>query len=550
VGIIYKICYDQRNRLIDIQLRNYADTCSGVDKIKVFGFDKNSSLPKVIDSFSFFSQNLTVNYNQTIYKDSFYITLSAFCSGKDSIITSKVARLDFTPPSEIRFDSLSVANNKSVMGWQKSKENDVKGYIIYRTLGNINNPIDTVYLNELTVYTDSIIGNPASKRESYRIAPFDSCGNIANLSRVDTTLLLEYTTDTCKSTYTFTTKGYQSFEVSNYDLFVLEDTSLTINPFKTKFILNYKSDKLYKFYLRGYKKGDSKTTISSNTIFEKTNLASTLGKHYIKSTQYLEDNTYKLFSILDNFNNCDAIILQQLQGSRWKSVDSLLNPTSRFINFILTDTAKYKTFYRLVYTNKCSTAIGYSNAFPFYKISQVSDNELYNQLTYSIPDSSIQGFSNYLIKRYLYLPDSQFYNVIFNGFSIAESQFCDTNSYIDFGSQGVCYQLNIYHYSDSNKTSVDTSISNIVCTSDIMRVYIPNAIVRNGVNQEFRIKAYYYNPKNSFYQIYNRWGQAVTEQLSITTPWKGVSGQYIIISKIEDKFGNLQLFHSNLTVLD
>ena len=106
---------------------------------------------------------------------------------------------DTNPPDTTVLDTVSVdTNSRNVVhiSWKLSSSKDTRGYVIYKLIKNTWTPIDTVYSSSRTEWDDSA-SNAYSSSQLYRVAPFDSCLNLATYSIPQKTIYLTASFDIC-----------------------------------------------------------------------------------------------------------------------------------------------------------------------------------------------------------------------------------------------------------------------------------------------------------------------------------------------------------------
>lgn len=105
----------------------------------------------------------------------------------------------------------------------------------------------------------------------------------------------------------------------------------------------------------------------------------------------------------------------------------------------------------------------------------------------------------------------------------------DTYEYVDdvsnfFNQRGdFCYKVEadyLFTFPDSS-TNNFTSVSNTICIDQRPSVYIPNAIVPEGTNREFKPFIVFGQPDDYRLQIFSRWGEQIFESTNYDVGWFG-----------------------------
>lgn len=116
-------------------------------------------------------------------------------------------------------------------------------------------------------------------------------------------------------------------------------------------------------------------------------------------------------------------------------------------------------------------------------------------------------------------------------FSTGENLYMDNVEDYHNQSGTFCYRIEAdYSIPIPNETDASyTTSSNTFCLEQRPSVYIPNAIMPNGINNEFRPVIVFGNPTNYSMRIYNRWGEMIFETNSPEVSWLGTkNGDYVV----------------------
>ncbi len=108
-------------------------------------------------------------------------------------------------------DTMSVDNNNNaMMNWSVNSAPDVAGYVIYERSGNGWITVDTVFGINNTNYTH-LTSNGGIDSLEYRVAAFDSCGNISPAGVSMKTIWLRATADICNKSANLFWNSYNTF---------------------------------------------------------------------------------------------------------------------------------------------------------------------------------------------------------------------------------------------------------------------------------------------------------------------------------------------------
>ncbi|MGZ5302936.1 MAG: hypothetical protein ACXWDO_02365, partial [Bacteroidia bacterium] len=252
----------------------YAHNCQFLS-VHIYARENEFASYKVIDSVldetQLSYQHLLANAFQ---QGSYFLKYNFRCNGTWTEEFTDTITVDVVAPSVMDPDSISVgADGEIFIGWSPSNAADAKSYVIYRVDGTVNKIIDEVDGRFSTTYTDSKNSDAANKAEKYKMAPTDSCDNIAPIGNFHQSVFLKVSQDKCASEVYLNWSRYIGWKdgVEKYDIYYSTEKYFnyiklgeTINEnFTAKFLPN--KTELY-FFVRAIKKGDAKITSSSNRL--------------------------------------------------------------------------------------------------------------------------------------------------------------------------------------------------------------------------------------------------------------------------------------------
>ncbi len=156
--------------------------------------------------------NANINYRVEIANSSGCISRSSISGGafQNTIV-----------PSTPLFDTMSVDdNNRALMSWNVSTSSDVEGYVIYQFNGASWIPVDSVLGINNTGY-NYLSSNAGLGVEQYRLAAYDSCGNISPQGAVFSTMHLTASADICARSAILSWTAYSTFAggLAHYRIF-------------------------------------------------------------------------------------------------------------------------------------------------------------------------------------------------------------------------------------------------------------------------------------------------------------------------------------------
>jgi gliding motility-associated-like protein len=102
----------------------------------------------------------------------------------------------------------------------------------------------------------------------------------------------------------------------------------------------------------------------------------------------------------------------------------------------------------------------------------------------------------------------------------------------------------------------ESSLSNEVLAGQRTRIYVPNAICPNGVNNELKPVVLFVDASGYSFQIYNRWGQLIFETDELEQGWDGTfqgkpveGGIYVYLLRYRNALGEDQVQKGNVAVI-
>lgn len=421
--------------------------------------------------------------------------------------------------------------------WEVCSSPDVKGYKIYQlTQGS---PLEVADVPGRTSITTTLsaanipLGSyPNSKSETYRIAAYDSCGNIGSPSAFHHTIFAESELDPCNGIIELNWNTYSNWPqgVASYEIVVSQNgspfaTLATLGPNDTTF----QHFPLIQSTLYGYKiiaKDVSGFFMSeSNITSQIADVPIRPAFLYFKYATVVDNRTVDVLFYHDTLADISQYVLYRSDnlGDTFDSIAVLpFQPSNSFISY--TDTTKCLTFkksyvYKAVAIDSCGQPVYNSNNVAktvFLRIASELDME--NTITWSDYENWNGEVRSYKVFRG--------FQGVFSDLPAATIPF-GQNSYTDDISNRIskdgeyCYYVQAYQGLDTLNFFADSSRSNKVCVKQLKTFYMPNAFQPDGINKLFKPASTFLNANNYLFQIYNKWGERVFETIEPTTGWDG-----------------------------
>lgn len=452
-------------------------------------------------------------------------------------------------------------SGNAVVNWAQTGAGDTDGYIVYLCDNGSNIFLDTVWgiNNTQYEYLDSQANTLGS--ESYLVASFDTClsGNPPqpNISPTSgdcfTSIFVQTQWQTCQE-YVYlewnALNGWE-FGVDYYEIYASVDNGPfelagSVDGSQTNFEhYDIEYDSTMRYYIKAYSEGQPYDEISN--IREQDlpydaapedfylSTATVLGPEQVQVDVFLTAVDYPLVLILerleDEEDGFEPISTQIVQN---QANATFVDPEAK--------TTEQSYSYRVVSENSCEDLLDTTNVGKTIFLSGLANTEnLTNTLTWSQYEEWDGNRVEHVIYRSqddLEMPQ-EFDQVGPQKFNYED----DVYTLIETEGQ-FCYFVEAIE--ETNQYGIAArSRSNTVCVTQEPKIWIPNAIIVNGVNNEFKPVISFADFNNYQLIVYNRWGQEIFSTTDIDQGWNGrmngqilKEGQYMYFMSISDGFGN------------
>lgn len=561
---IRRACLNSVDSTVDIQWDRPSDNCGSFTSFSIYGRSNPLSLYSFLGSYTNFnlkSQSLKLK-NTGNWE--FFLVYNKACNGLDSIFSDTIF-IDKQAPSNSEIDSVSVdiSTQRTIIGWSKNADPDVEGYYLHEALPS--NP----YLATTSdlFYLDNPARNPATRSVSYKIAAFDSCKNASLLSANHSTIWLQSTYNQCNKTINLTWSEYIGWEVDSYDIFLKINSDnykkigtviSNINQFTYNFLT---FGDTYCFYVRA-KKSNSNITSSSNITCKSTNnIVPSKNSYIAKASVYRGE--VEVVCVVQPSSSVEKINVYRREGNTsfqlWQVYPIANSTTGETIRFVDPNVNVHSKTYSYYFTTEgpCQLQFDTSQTATTILLNVVMATPGDQLLSWTLYDKFIKPTQS---QQILLSADPNFDNS--STWNILNTASNTLNSYQDFTTvsidqQQICYCIRAIESNPANPYNrQDSSYSNIECVTADPIVYFPNAIQINGFNTIFFPKGVFLDYTQSYFQIYDRWGQIIYETNDIRKGWDGsVNGSfvqsdvYVYRAVIVGLNGKVLHFDGTLTVL-
>lgn len=460
----------------------------------------------------------------------YYIVYNYNCPGVPPIISTTTTNAFSNYQPEIV--SLDVSNNGIEICWDESEFVQTCGYVISYLLPNgLAQPFDTVFGITNTCYLD-VVSNINDPNLVYTLSYIDCCNNLSQYNDIGYQILsISSDQQGCNQLIEYEWQPYNNpynldFTYSVY-IQVNDNTIDTIDSIpNNQNLLNF-----FDFV-------DQDTINVQVEVVDENGVNRSNSPWLTDTAQIVQPPRYfyiyYLSVVNNNFIDIDFNIdtlseLRNLQIDTSKynvdfdyieRYDATLFPNLGNIN--LPDTVSppynYARYYRITANDSCNddhlSTVGrtiYTEAklFDFFK----------NDIEWTAFELENAVVSAYRLYRD-YGAGMQLVTTFYPGDALAYTD--DVSEF--FNQQGTfCYRVEADYTFTHPDGMIEnfTTQSNISCIEERPILYVPNAIVPNGTNNEFKPYILFGSPTAYSMKIFNRWGELLFESNDVNSGWFG-----------------------------
>lgn len=433
------------------------------------------------------------------------------------------------PPFPI-MDTVSVTSTNGVsISWSRDRDNDVAGYVVYKRIGATWQPIATVAgINNTNLYVPN--ANPDSASIYFKVAAFDSCGNLGLSSNPQNTLYLIQAPDSCLSTNLLSWTAFNNLVpgVKQYNIYMSFDglpfqligsTNSGTTSFLQTGLTNVGT---YNYFVQVVDSLNPGITASSNIIKYEIYLQHVPKFSYLQTATVANNVSNEVSCYVDSTAHCSIYVLER-SASASGSFLPVATANSIYQHVYFTDPSanpnQQSYYYKVITQNQCGINVDSSQVSQTMFLTASGDATGTNTLTWNDYSQWLNGVSNYSIYRN---EDSgPFLNIANVPYTSAGTNvFRDDVSGVLQG-QGIFSYYIVANEKPNGYPFIDTSASNIAQAYQDPRVYIPNAFVPNGKNSIFIPVFVFMDFTGYDLSIFNMWGQLMFETSDPTQGWDG-----------------------------
>ena len=506
--------------------------------------------------------NETVNYRVEIADTSGCISVSSINGGLfQNIIVPEIPLLD----------TLSVDDsNNALMNWNVNPSLDVEAYIVYRFDGTAWIAIDTVYGINSTNY-NYLLSAADLASEQYRLAAYDTCGNISPLGTVLKTIHLTAVADICSRSVNLNWTAYSSIGtgLAGYRIyrstvgitgpFILEGTvapgTLTFNS------SGLAASTIYYYKIEAFDLSGTRT-VSSNRINFYSAIPIPPAFSYLRKVNVLDPNRIDVSCHVDlAASTLNYKIMRSLDNVPANFVQVGIAPVTASTPVLFSDfnvlTDKYSYYYKIINVDSCGYDGIETNIGRTILLTAISNSvDMLNYLSWNNYEDWLGNVMSYNIYRGIdgVMDPTPIANVPFNG--SGSNTYTDDISMLLQGQGVFDYYVEALEGMGNTYGFSENSISNIAEAYQDPIVFIPNAFKPSGFNGVFLPVTTYVNYTDYQFEIFNRWGLKVFSTTAIDEGWDGTNGGvkqelgvYVYLVRFRNSKGEYLEFKGAVTLL-
>jgi gliding motility-associated-like protein len=260
----------------------------------------------------------------------------------------------------------------------------------------------------------------------------------------------------------------------------------------------------------------------------------------------------KLAWIIDSTAELKSFIIERNSGSGFTQIANIaaVNPSGtvrQFFEFTYVDSSAEVNatshVYRVKSIDPCDSIFTSVNSAKTILLTGQALGNFTNTMTWNEYLDWINGVKEYEVLRNIPANSTAFSSVIAK--PITDRSFIDDVFLLEDNDGNFCYIIKAVENGINKYGLIDTAFSNRLCVTQEPRLFVPNVIAPDGLNNKFYPKGTYINKKSNYrMEIFNRWGEKIYETTNFEDGWDGTfkgsivqHGMYIYIINFQDANG-------------
>ena len=485
---------------------------------------------------------------------------------------------EFDPdPPLITAVQVDYAFQEALVEWNASPAADLAGYIIYICNGGFQMAIDTLFDPTATSYLD-LNSNVQAYIESYNVAAFDSCfvagdpdpGAASEFCA--SSIFLNTTTTNCSDQATLTWTGGFNLpgDFAGYEIWINEENPSGSNNWSGLQMVQTLDGNLSQWEFEGANFGSTYQFHVAAQTTDGTPILSnvrTLEFSYPGAPEFTSlrratvSDSGAVNVIVDLDPNCVDVHAYTLQRKRYEDLDyfdistleGVAGMTLQFEDATAdTDAMSYQ--YRIQVSNDCGDSVGISNVAATVHVEGISDYQLLRNTLHWTPYADFPGATaSYRIYR---KSNNGGTTEVLMQLPASVLSFEDDVSNMLLSPGDFCYIIEATDANPGPDGSINYALSNTLCLTQEPLIWVPNAMLIGGYNDEFKPVISFADFANYRLDIINRWGDVMYTTTDVESGWNGYlngepaqEGAYGYFITIQDGSGRIFEEQGMMTLL-
>ena len=456
---------------------------------------------------------------------------------------------------------------EALVEWEASPAADLAGYIIYICNGGFQMAIDTLFDPTATSYLD-LNSNVQAYVESYNVAAFDSCfvagdpdpGAASEFCA--SSIFLNTNTTNCSDQATLTWTGGFNLPgaFAGYEVWLNEENPSGSNNWSGLQMVQTLDGSVSQWVFEGATFGATyQFHVAAQTTGGESILSNvrTLEFSYPGAPEFTSlrratvSDSGAVNVVVDLDPECIDVHAYTLQRKRAEDSDyfdvstleGVAGMTLQFEDATAnTDAMSYQ--YRVQVSNDCGDSVGVSNVASTVHVEGISDYQLLRNTLHWTPYSDFPGStSSYRIYR---KTNNGGITEVFTQVPASVLSFEDDVSNMLLSPGDFCYIIEATDASPGPDGSINYALSNTLCLTQEPVIWVPNAMLIGGYNNEFKPVISFADFANYRLDIINRWGDLMYSTTDVESGWDGYfngepaqEGAYGYFITIQDGSGRI-----------
>ncbi len=472
-------------------------------------------------------------------------------------------------PSIPVFDTLSVDDsNTALMTWNTNPSADVEAYIIYRFNGVAWIDIDTVYGINNTNY-NYLLSTADLASEQYRIAAFDTCGNLSPMGNILSTIYLTTVADICNRSVELNWTPYPTIGTGLGGYRIYRSTVGIAGPYildgavpagtTTYSSFGLLASTMYYFKIEAFDISGTRT-VSSNRINFYSAIPIPPLYSYLRKVSVVDPDRVDVSCHVDiAASTLKYKIMRSLDNSSFVAAGSV--PASGTTPVVFSDygvqTDKYSYYYKVINVDSCGFDGIETNIGRTMLLTAVSNSEdMTNFMSWNDYEDWLGNVMSYNIYRGIdgAMDPTPIANIPFTGSGV--NTYTDDISAILQGEGVFNYYVealegmgNTYGFSDNSRSNTAEAFQDPL-------VFIPNAFHPGGFNSVFIPVTTFVDFTEYEFDVFNRWGLKVFSTTDIKQGWDGLNGStkqeqgvFVYLVRFKTSKGEYLEFKGSVTLI-